>query len=192
MIQDEPGLADLVDLELAKAGTGQGSQVRLELGFGYSSLLEDPDIAEGMGGGIYLSYEFVNRLGAELSLFLSHNPYEDSLGELGTSFLAGNVTLGPVVRLTPMSSRVGLWLDTAMGAYLIVPFFQDNIWTLGVSGGLTFSLKITRWLGLSLKWRYHLFNLKRISGPEMRDLKALMEVGVIDRMEIPLCLSFFF
>jgi hypothetical protein len=186
-VPDEPGVSWMVVESVGKA-----PRFRIEVGAGYASLLEDPDVAEGYGGGLYLSFEFVRRVGAELSVFFSRNPYDDELGEFGTSFLAGNITLGPTVRLTRPGSRVLVTLDAAVGTYVIVPVLQDNIWTLGISGGMTVALKITSWLGLSLKPRYHLFNLAKISGPEFRDLKALMEVGVIDRFEIPLCLSFTF
>jgi hypothetical protein len=186
-IPDEPGVSWMVS-----ESVGREPRFRIELGAGYASLLEDPDVAEGYGGGLYLSFEFVRRVGAELTAFFSRNPYEDRLGEFGTSFLAGNITLGPTVRLTPDGARVLVTLDAALGSYLIVPVLQDNIWTLGISGGVTVALRITSWLGLSLKARYHLFNLANISGPEFRDLKALMEVGVVDRFEIPVCVSFFF
>lgn len=183
---DEPGL------RLAALSPASSKAFRLELGFGYSSLLVDPDVGEGYGAGLYFSYAFWKRLGAEVSFFFSNNPYDETLGEIGTAFLAGTIALGPTVRLTPEGSRFQLNADLALGAYVIVPYFVEDTWTLGVSGGLTLSVRIASWFGISLKWRYHLFNLATLAGPDLRDLKALMKVGVIDRMEIPLCLAFYF
>jgi hypothetical protein len=185
---DEPGLSGSVTLP----PPASAREVRIALGFGYSTLLVDPDVGEGYGGGVYLAYDFWKRLGVELSVFAAHNPYVGQLGAIGTAFVGGNITLGPSLRLTRPGSRFLVHADLAIGSYLIVPGLQENIWTLGLAGGLTVGLRLTSWLGLSLKPRYHLFNLANIAGPELRDLKALMKVGVIDRMEIPLCLSFFF
>ena len=38
-------------------------RVRLALAFGYSSLLVDPNVAQGMGAGLFISYEFYRRFG---------------------------------------------------------------------------------------------------------------------------------
>ena len=185
---DEPGLAE----RFVPAPSFASRGFRVELGFGWASLLEDPEVGEGYGGGLYLSYEFYRRLGAEFSLFFSKNAYEDSLGEIGTNFIAGNLTLGPTVRLTSPSSRWLVTADAAIGAYLIVPVMQDNVWTLGLSTGMTVGLKLARWFGVAVKLRYHLFNLATLSGPDLKDLKALLDVGVIDRLELPVCMSFYF
>jgi hypothetical protein len=199
LAQDDPGLFSVPDEpaliinDQPSAPTGLSHpRIRLDLGFGYSSLLEDPDVSEGYGGGIYLGLELYRRLGAELSLFAARNNYTEELGEIGRFFLAGNITLGPTVRLTPPRSRLGVTLDFALGTYLIVPVLQGMIWTLGISGGATLSLRVTSWFGISIKPRYHLFNLANFSGPDLRDIKAFMKVGVIDRLEIPVCLSFFY
>ena len=196
---DEPGVGlegvdepHTITGDVTPAPVPRTPRARLELGFGYASLLEDPDVAEGHGGGLFFSYEMWGRLGAELTVFLSRNLYEDQLGTIGTSFLAGNITLGPTIRLTPAGRRVLVTADLALGTYLIVPIVQENIWTLGISGGLTLAYRFASWFGVSIKLRYHLFNLANFAGPELRDLKALMKVGVIDRMEIPLCMTFFF
>jgi hypothetical protein len=165
---------------------------RLELGFGYASLLVDPDVQEGLGGGMYLAYGLHKRFGVELTAFFSKNAFEDLLGSIGTSFLAGNITLGPIFQVTPPGSRVSVTLDLGMGTYLVVPIFQESVWTLGFSGGATFALHVTDWFGVGLKCRYHLFNLATISGPELFDLKAFMKIGVIDRLEIPGYLAFYF
>ena len=62
---------------------------RLEVGFGWASLAEDPDVGEGFGGGIYASYEIISRFGLEASLYFSKNPYDqDALGNIGRDFLA--------------------------------------------------------------------------------------------------------
>jgi len=200
-LADEPGLeqhgadepAESITTKIKMTSPGRSSpRARLELGFGYASLLEDPDVGDGYGGGIFFSYELAGRIGAELSVFVSNNPFEAELGSIGASFLAGNITLGPTVRLTPKGGRFIVTADLALGTYLIVPLVQDKIWTLGLSGGMTLAYRFVSWFGLSLKVRYHLFNLANISGPELRDLKALTKVGVIDRMEFPVCLTFFF
>ena len=171
---------------------GRIDRVRLELGAGYASLLADPDAKEGYGGGLYVSVEVYWRLGVEVSGFFARNVYEGDLGEFGASFLAGNISLGPIMRLTPAGSRLLATVETAVGFYPIVPLLGEEIWTMGVSFGFTVAIKITSWLGLSIKPRYHLFNLGNISGSELRDVKAFSAVGTVDRFELPLCVSFFF
>lgn len=180
---DEPGI-------VVVRGDGGGTErpFQLELGFGWASLLEDPDVGEGFGAGINFSYEIGRRIGAELSFFFSKNPYDDTLGDIGTNFLAGSITLGPTVRLTPDNSRIKVTADLGLGPYVIIPYLVDNTWTLGISGGLTMTLRIASWFGVAVKMRYHLFNLATLGGPELRDLKAFMKVGVIDRFELPICL----
>jgi len=196
--QDEPGVhhkADEPALVLVEAPAPGRSRfhehVRLELGFGYSSLLEDPEVGEGYGGGLYLTWEFYRRLGVEVSAFVANNPYVGDLGDIGATFLAGNITLGPTLRLTPAGSRLSVNADLGVGTYVIVQMLQDKSWSLGLSGGLSVALRLASWFGVTLKLRYHLFNLTTIAGPELRDLKALQKMGVVDRFEIPLCLSFF-
>lgn len=166
---------------------------RLELAAGWSSLLIDPDVGEGYGGGFFAAWGIHRRLGVELSVFFSSNPFEGALGKVGYRFLAGNVTMGPIIQLTRPGSRFMVTVDLALGAYLIVPVLQDSRWTLGFSGGLTIGYRIARWFGLGLKWRYHLFNVARLAGPEdYYDVKSLQKVGVIDRMELPGYLAFYF
>lgn len=185
---DEPGLVVSRAVE-----SGLERPFQLELGFGWASLMEDPDVGEGFGGGLFFSYEIRNRVGASLSFFFSKNPYEDTLGEIGTSFLAGSLSLGPSVRLTPAHSRIRLTAEIGLGAYFVIPVIVDDTWTLGLHGGLSLSVPITSWFGVSVKLRYHLFNLATLSGPPMRDVvKSITELGVVDRFEIPVCLAFFF
>jgi len=191
---DEPGLLTFLEENMRVTEGPSSSQppFRLEMAFGYSSLLVDPDVGSGYGGGLYFAYGLNRRIGVELTTFFSRNFYEGQLGSFGTSFLAGNLTLGPIFQLTRPGSRLTITIDTGIGGYLIVPIFQESLWTLGISGGATLAFRLTRWFGIGLKWRYHLFNLARLSGPEFKDLKAFMKVGVIDRMEIPGYLAFYF
>ncbi len=186
---DEPGIAKHFD---AGSDDFPSMRRRFELGFGYSSLLVDPDVAEGIGGGLFFSWEFYRRIGAELTVFVSKNPYEGTLGDIGANFILGNITLGPSLRLSPPNDFFAAYLDLGLGTYVIVPYLLETTWTLGMSGGVSLLLKVTRWFGISIKLRYHLFNLATIAGPDLRDLKALMKVGVADRFEIPLCLAFMF
>jgi hypothetical protein len=194
---DEPGVrlaADAVVAATAAAAPAgpRPPAFRVELGFGLCSLLYDPDLAAGYGGGINIAWGMHRRFGVEASIYFGRNPYEGQLGSYGTSFLAGNISLGPVVQLTRPGSRFAISAELALGAYIVVPFFQEDSWTLGLAGGLTFALKITRNLAIGIKPRYHLFNLARISGPELKDIKALMKIGVIDRFELPGYLAFYF
>jgi hypothetical protein len=202
-IADEPGMQQLVEDEPALFTSGiakpsfsettvSSPKWRIETAFGYSSLVVDPDVGEGMGGGLFFGYRFQRWLGAELSVFFSHNPYEGELSQIGTSFLAGNINLGPVLQLTPPGSRLSVSIDTSLGAYIVVPIVQQSTWTLGVSAGLSFAVHLTDWMGVGVKCRYHLFNLAHISGPEIRDIKSFMNLGVIDRLEIPAYLAFYF
>jgi hypothetical protein len=69
----------------------------------------------------------------------------------------------------------------------------EDTWTLGIHGALSLSVPITSWFGVSIKLRYHLFNLATLSGPPMRDVvKSITELGMVDRFEIPVCLAFYF
>ena len=192
---DEPGLDLRVDepgLSYRLPSSPSLAQVRLELAFGYASLLEDPDIEEGYGGGIFVAWGIHQRLGVEASVFVSNTPFGRELGEIGSTFAVGNINLGPMVQLTRPGQRFSVTAELTMGAYMVVPLVQETVWSLGFGGGLTFSLKLTRWLGVGLKWRYHLFNIARLSGPELRDLKAFRKVGVVDRMELPGYVAFYF
>jgi hypothetical protein len=165
---------------------------RLELGFGLSSLVVDPEMEQGIGGGLYLAYGLHRRVGVEVTGFFGRNKYGGTLGTYGASFLAGDIALGPIFQLTRPGSRFSVTADLGLGAYVVVPFLQESVWSLGLSGGVTLGLRLTRWFGVGLKVRYHLFNLARIAGPELKDMKALMKVGVIDRLEIPAYAAFYF
>ena len=192
-VTDEPGTTLVVPVDFRSLPTASKVPAfRLEFGFGLSSLVVDPDMDQGMGGGLYLAYGLHRRVGVELTAFFGRNKYNGTLGSYGASFLAGDVTLGPVFQLTRPGSRFSVTADLGLGAYVVVPFLQDSEWSLGISGGLTLGLRVTRWFGIGVKGRYHLFNLARIAGPELRDMKALMKVGVIDRLEIPFYVAFYF
>jgi hypothetical protein len=192
---DEPGPA----AELQRAATAESGArgprlpaFRLELAFGYNSLLVDPDVGHGFTGGLYFAWGLHRRVGAELSVAFSKNPYEGLLATLGADFWSGNITAGPIVQLTRPGSRISVTIDTGMGVYLVAPILQESVWTFGLSMGLTASIHLTRWLGLGVKCRYHLFNLANLSDHDLRDPKALMKVGVVDRLEIPVYLAFYF
>jgi hypothetical protein len=197
MSPEEPGLTDprapVASISASPQKSRPDNRFRLEAGFGWSSLVVDPDVGEGFGVGLYMSWEFFWRLGVEASVYFAKNPYdEDALGNIGRDFLSGNISLGPSMRLTPANSRYILTADLLLGTYIIVPVLQENIWTMGLSGGFSFSVRLFSWFGISVKFRYHLFNLATLSGPELLDLKSLNDVGAIDRFEIPVCLAFYF
>ncbi len=166
--------------------------VRLELGFGWSSLLVDPDVGEGYGGGIFIGW-IRYRVGVEVAAFVGVNPYDDRLGQIGSLFFAGALTLGPVVHLTRPGADFSMTLEMGMGGYGIVSPLQGAIWTLGISGGTTIGYRLAPWFGIGLKLRYHLFNLTTFgSGPDLLDLKSVQRVGVIDRLELPAYVAFYF
>jgi len=196
---EEPGLRlelgpeGVVARSAAVAPAANLSRFRIELGFGLSSLLVDPDVSEGMGGGLTLSYGLHRRLGVELSVFFGSNGYEGKLGSFDVAFLAGNISLGPTFQLTRPGSRWLATLDLALGSYLVIGRpIQEDSWSFGVGFGMTLGLKLTRWFGIGIKPRYHLFNLAHLGGGELKDLKALTKVGVIDRFELPGYLAFYF
>lgn len=196
---DEPGLVDYVDAPGIHIRPGPADDVpafRLELGGGLSSLLVDPDVKAGAGGGIYLAYGLNGRFGAELTIFLSQNRYGGELGNLGNplldAFWAGNISLGPILQLTRPGARLSVTVDLGLGVYVVASAIQDLNWTLGISGGMTFGLHVTRWFGVGLKLRYHLFNLATIAGNDLIDRKSLRELGVIDRFELPGYIAFYF
>jgi hypothetical protein len=188
---DEPGMTPAVvaaDAALRVAPTA-GPWLRVDLAFGLSSLLEDPDVGVGYGGGLSVVYGLHTRLGAELSVYVANNAYQGSLASLGgfPSFLAGNISLGPVVQLTRPGARLSVTAELLLGAYVIAPPVpvQDLVWTLGFGGGGTLFFRITGWLGVGFKVRYHVFNVASIAGPELVDRKAFTTIGVIDRFEVP-------
>jgi hypothetical protein len=168
----------------------------VDLAFGLSSLLDDPDLGTGYGGGFSVVYGMRHRLGAELSVYAANNPYKGDLAALGgfTSFLAGNVVLGPNVQLTRPGSRLSVTLEALLGVYVVVPPVpvQDPAATLGFAGGATLFYRVTGWFGIGLKLRYHLFNVANIAGPQLVDRKAFEKIGVIDRLEVPAYVAFCF
>ena len=170
-----------------------GYWYRLELAFGYFSLLADPDVAEGFGGGLYFAMGLHPRVGVELSFLIGQNAFEGDLGTINNSeFLAGNLTLGPVIRLTPLSWPASITADLGIGFYGIKDLLrQKAVFTLGISGGFTLAYHAFRWLALGVKVRYNLFNLATISGEDLIDVKSLGTVGVLDRFDLPAYVAFF-
>ncbi len=185
---DEPGItiADVAE------PAGDAPVFRVELAFGLSSLVVDPDINQGIGGGIYVAYGLHSWIGVEATVFASHNTYKGQLGDTSAAFSGGNISLGPIVQLTKPGASFNVTLDTALGFYHIAPTVQEGIWTLGVSIGATIGFRLTSWFGVGIKPRYHLHNLANVSGPELLDLKSLRTVGVVDRLEVPAYVAFYF
>jgi hypothetical protein len=196
---DEPGMENLdqpgvfiKQPRLAPSPARTGPRFRVELGFGLSSLVVDPDAQQGIGGGLYVAYGLHSWIGVEASLTAGHNPFKGQLGDAGTSFSGLAVSVGPIFQLTPPSSRFSATIDLGIGAYWIVPIVQDDIWTLGVSMGTTLGFKLTSWFGIGIKIKYHLFNLATLSGPDLLDLKSFQKTGVVDRLEVPGYVAFYF
>lgn len=204
---DEPGLEERVDepgLELDDALGIAGAApaplakhvLRFELGGGLSSLVVDPDVDAGYGGGFYLGYAY-GRYGGELSVFLARNGYSGVLGEVGSAvldaFIAGNITLGPTVRLTAAENPVDLTVDMGLGTYAIANAIQELVWTFGLSAGVSLGYRVTPWLGVGIKARYHLFNLARFGGgDDLIDRATFQRIGVIDRLEFPVYVGIYY
>ncbi len=183
---DEPGPS-----ARREAGPGGwGPWFEGQLAFGFASLMEDPDLDPGYGGGVFLTLGFHRRVGLEAAIFFSRFAYAEELGAIGSTFIAGNVTSGGVVRLLQPEGRLQLNLEAGLGGYLVyvAPGLWDGQWTLGAYGGASFAVRLTSWIGLGIKLRYHLFNL---AGGEMRDIKSFREVGVLDRLEMPVFVAFY-
>ena len=191
---DEPGLKGRVALAPASESGWGKWWYRLELGFGWASLMDDPDLDEGYGGGAYFTFGFHRRWGAELGIYFGSNDYNQELGEIGSAFMAGAITMGPVFHVLDPAGRLNLTLELGIGWYVIVPppILQDESWTLGIYGGATLSFKVFSWVGVGVKLRYNLFNMGVVSGDELRDIKALKPMGVVDRFELPIFLAFYF
>ena len=178
--------------EKGASSTTHHPAFRVALAFGLSSLVVDPDINQGIGGGLYVAYGLQTWIGVEATVFVSHNTYNGRLGEANAAFSGGNISLGPIFQLTRPGARFSMTLDLGVGFYHVAPTIQAGIWTLGVSGGLTLGIQLTRWLGIGIKPRYHLHNLATVSGPDLMDLKSLRGVGVIDRLEVPVYVALSF
>jgi hypothetical protein len=190
---DEPGAAAALEepgneIRTVPGPVEKAPAFRLELAFGWASLVKDPDLGQGMGGGLFLAWGLNHRLGVELSVFVSANPYQGALSTYG-QFLAGNITVGPIIQLTRPGSRFMATIDLGMGAYYIPLLLQESVWTFGISAGLTLGYRFARWFGIGIKARYHLFHL---AGGEFRDLKSFQKVGVVDRFEMPGYMAFYF
>lgn len=195
---DEPGLqmaADEPGIRVRGPAAPSPHRFYLEAGFGLSSLVVDPDVDLGFGGGLYLGYAY-GRFGGEISAYLGRNRYGDSVGEVGSefvdAFIAGNISAGPTFLITRPDSRVRLSLDFGLGTYAIANPIQQLVWTFGLHMGASLAYRFTSWLGVGLKLRYHLFNLVRFGGGELLDRVTLSELGVLDRLEIPVFVGLYF
>jgi hypothetical protein len=183
--QDGPVIVERIDPFAEPEEQPTSGPFRFAASFGGSSLLVDPDMEFGMGGGLELGAWLSRRVGLELSVFASENPYRQDLGDTGIAFWAVNTTLGPTFRLTSPGSDWLVSLDAVFGGYLVIHPLQESTWTTGVGGGITFGKQLTRWLSMGVRFRYHVFNMSRVSGPEIIDIKALRPVAMVDRLEIP-------
>ena len=83
-------------------------------------------------------------------------------------------------------------LDAVFGGYLVIHPLQESTWTTGVGGGFTLGKQLTGWLSVGIRVRYHVFNMSRVSGPEIIDIKALRPVAMVDRLEVPAYVAFHF
>lgn len=195
---DEPGLqmaADEPGIRVRAPEAPSPHRFYLEAGFGLSSLVVDPDVELGFGGGFYLGYAY-GRFGGEISAYVGRNSYADTVGEVGSAFvdafIAGNISAGPTFLITRPDSRVRLSLDFGLGTYAIANPIQQLVWTFGLHMGASLAYRFTSWLGVGLKLRYHLFNLARFGGGELLDRVTLSELGVLDRLEFPVFVGFYF
>jgi hypothetical protein len=197
---DEPGLQPasaktVIVAESSPPASPAQHTLRLELGAGLSSLVVDPDATAGYGGGAYLGYEY-GRFGAELTVFLARNNYSGQLGDAGSaildSFIAGNISLGPTFLVTSPDKPYHVRLDVAFGTYPIANAIQQLVWTFGLSAGVSVGYRINRWFGVGAKLRYHLFNLTQFGGDMLLDRATLQEIGVVDRLEIPIYVGLYF
>lgn len=191
-VGDEPRLIGRATTTVSTPSGWGDWWLRTEVAFGWSSLVVDPDIDEGYGGGLFITAGFHRRVGLELSVYFAENPFNGKLGEPGSTFLSGNISFGPVVRLLDPAGRLQITLEAGMGFYLIPPppILQDPAWTLGIYGGGDLSFRIFSWLGVGFKLRYQLFNLTTVSGSDLRDIKSFQTMGVVDRLDLPVYLSF--
>ena len=189
---DEPGLKRRQALAPDTTSGWGKLWFRTELAFGWASLLEDPDMEQGYGGGLSFTLGFHRRAGIELGVFFAANPYSEELGDIGTTFLAGVINMGPVFHLLDPDGRINLTLDAGIGWYVIIPppILQDESWTFGLYGGATLGIRIFSWLAVGFKVRYHIFNLVTVAGEDLRDIKALNEMGAVDRFELPFFVAF--
>jgi len=190
--QDGPVIVERLDPFAEPEDQPSSGPFRFAVSFGGSSLLVDPDMEAGMGGGVELGAWLTRRIGLELAVFGSENPYRQGLGDTGIAFWAVNTTLGPTFRLTSPSSDWLLSLDAVFGGYLVIHPLQESTWTTGVGGGFTLGKQLTGWLSVGIRVRYHVFNMSRVSGPEIIDIKALRPVAMVDRLEVPAYVAFHF
>jgi len=181
--------ADVFDEPETPASNGP---FRFALSFGGSSLVVDPDMEVGIGGGLELAAWLSRRFGLELSAFGSQNAYKEGLGDTGIAFWVVNVTLGPTIRLTSPSSEWLVSLDGVFGGYMVISPLQESTWTTGIGGGITIGKQLTRWMSVGIRARYHVFNISHLSGPEIIDIKALRPVAMVDRLEVPAYVAFHF
>lgn len=166
--------------------------LRVELAFGLSSMVVDPDLQQGIGGGLYLGFNLNRWLGIEASIFGSYNQYKGDLGSAGPGFSGFNITIGPSFLLTPPKYPLFFSIDLGAGAYYILPFIQESVWEVGFSAGLTLGFRFNQHFGVGIKPRYHIHNIKTLAGPELFDPKSFKQIGVVDRLEVPFYVAFYF
>ncbi|MBW2731506.1 MAG: hypothetical protein JRH20_03880 [Deltaproteobacteria bacterium] len=158
----------------------------VRLGAGMSSLVVDPDINTGVAATLALGMRIYRRFSVEAQLAAAYNPFGGDLGEAGhVAFGGGSLSLAPQIELTRPGAAFAVILDTGIGFYYTAPMLQEGSWSLGFSAGMGLEWRIFHWLALGVRARYHLFNITRISGPELIDVKSVQQIGIVDRLEIP-------
>ncbi|MCB9556204.1 MAG: hypothetical protein H6707_08895 [Deltaproteobacteria bacterium] len=180
---DAPGLA-------RRFAPAKASHFVAEIAFGLSSLLDDPDVKQGIAGDLRIAwFPGAASFGLEASAAVAKNDYSGSLGQAGTTFIAGNISFGPTMRWIGAGGGYQLSTSFTLGGYLVVPPVQEWSWSLGVAFGGACAVRVVSWLWVGVRLRYHLFNLTSLSGPALLDIKGFQKVGVIDRLEIPFYVS---
>jgi hypothetical protein len=180
-LPDDPGLARRL-LEEPPSPAETLPLFRVALAFGYSSPLYDPDLNEGVGGGLVLALG--RRLAAELRMSGAYQRYVDPFDNLGLQFYSGDITLGAgYAALAHGDLRLDLF--TGVGPAWMTGVYGVT-WSLGTLFGGAIEWRIADWVGLRLETSYHLFNLVDLGGAEFFDRRSLRKIGPVDRLDVPL------
>lgn len=190
---DEPGMAGVLDepgITLVQTPSAEPSvdapRFWVRLGAGISSLVVDPDVNTGVAGTLALGVRLYGRLSLEAQIAAAYNTFGGDLGEAGSfAFGGGSVSLVPQFEITPPGAMFAVLVDGGLGFYYTAEMLQDSSWSLGFSAGVGLEWRIFGWLALGVRARYHLFNVARISGPELIDVKSVQKIGLVDRLEVP-------
>ena len=169
-----------------------GPTISVGIAGGLSSLVVDPDVENGVAGGLFVDAWFWRHIGVEAAVFAAYNPYVGQLGDIGSSFSGGSISLGPMVRWLSASASWELSAGFAPGFFYVAPAIQQSSWNFGFTFTAGLCYRPTQWLGFGVKLRYSLFNLAQIEGPELVDLKSFHNIGIVDRLEFPAYVAFSF